>query len=117
MTDEQHILHLISDRLEHGRKQYGDLDLAADKRDWNQEALEEALDLAVYLACALIKRRSRINSVCWRIKRDGLWCVGAFRNDFDADKKLATEVYDRVHARRIAKRLGGKLVRVTRRAS
>lgn len=58
MTDERRIVDLIADRLEHGRKQYGDLDLARDKRDWNQEALEEALDLAVYLAIALIKRRA-----------------------------------------------------------
>lgn len=38
-----------------GLKQYGRLDVRKDPRRWTKEALEEALDLTVYLTCALMR--------------------------------------------------------------
>lgn len=55
--DEQLVLALIADRLEVGRQTYGDLDVLQPKREWAHEALEEALDQAVYLAALSLQLR------------------------------------------------------------
>lgn len=47
------ILERIAERLVMGRKQYGDLNLATDRRDFRKEAIAEALDMSVYLASLL----------------------------------------------------------------
>jgi hypothetical protein len=54
--DEVRVLTAIARRLAVGRKVYGQLDVAGDARDWKREATEEALDLAVYLSCELLRR-------------------------------------------------------------
>ena len=54
--DETTVLLRITERLVIGRKQYGALDVATDRRDWTKEANEEALDLAVYLAIKTVGR-------------------------------------------------------------
>ena len=51
---ELKILTAIADRLAMGQKQYGKFP-ADDKRDFLQEAKEEALDLAVYMARRCIR--------------------------------------------------------------
>ena len=48
------IIELIIERMEMGSKKYGGDMMANDPRAWEQEALEEALDLAVYLAAQLL---------------------------------------------------------------
>lgn len=54
--DEVAVLCQIAERLAMGRTLYGKLDIATDKRDFGgKEAREEAFDLAVYLAIALVK--------------------------------------------------------------
>jgi len=53
MNDE--ILTLIKGRMEKGRKQYGHGLLEKSGYDWVQEALEEALDLSIYVAARLIE--------------------------------------------------------------
>lgn len=45
----------IQDRLDLGAKKYGDTISLDDKRDMIEEGLEECLDLAIYLSCALIQ--------------------------------------------------------------
>src|SRR6185369_11387483 len=55
-ADERAVLKAIDARLRMGLRQYGKLDIAKDPRRWTKEALEEALDLAVYLACALMRQ-------------------------------------------------------------
>jgi hypothetical protein len=55
--DEGLVLALIADRLEVGRQYYGDLDVLQPKREWAHEALEEALDQAVYLAALSLQLR------------------------------------------------------------
>lgn len=52
--DELRVLRAVTERLVLGRRQYGELDLATDPRDWAREAAEEALDLSVYLAIRLL---------------------------------------------------------------
>jgi hypothetical protein len=52
-ADEVRVLTRIAERLVMGRKQYGELDIASDGRDWNEEARQEVLDLAVYAAIKL----------------------------------------------------------------
>ena len=48
------ILDLIEERLVIGERKYGNENVIDDGRDFIQEALEEALDCAVYLAARLI---------------------------------------------------------------
>ena len=45
----------IKERIDLGAKKYGRTIFVDDKRDFLQEALEEALDMSVYLAGELIK--------------------------------------------------------------
>ena len=49
------ILDLVGKRLAKGKKRYGKENISSDGRDFIQEALEEALDCAVYLAAHLIE--------------------------------------------------------------
>ena len=49
------ILDLIEERLLIGERKYGNENVINDGRDFIQEALEEALDCAVYLAAKLIE--------------------------------------------------------------
>jgi len=49
------ILRLIESRMEKGRKQYGHGLLQDSGYDWVQEALEEALDLSIYVAAKLVE--------------------------------------------------------------
>ena len=55
--DEVAVLALIAERLLQGRRRYGDLHLASDRRDFQHEALEEAADLAVYAAAGLLTEK------------------------------------------------------------
>jgi hypothetical protein len=57
LADEELDLLLIARRLCTGQSQYGPFDLAHDKRDFQLEALEEACDLAVYLAVVVHQSR------------------------------------------------------------
>ena len=54
----QEIIRLIESRMEKGRKQYGHGLLQNSGYDWLQEALEEALDLSIYLSAKLIEIRA-----------------------------------------------------------
>jgi hypothetical protein len=49
------ILRLIESRMAKGRKQYGHGLLKNSGLDWVQEALEEALDLSIYVAAKLVE--------------------------------------------------------------
>ena len=49
------ILDLVGKRLIKGERKYGHENVARDGRDFIQEALEEALDCAVYLSARLIE--------------------------------------------------------------
>jgi hypothetical protein len=53
--DSIRVLVRVAARLVAGRKAYGDLDIQGDPRDWRREAAEEALDMAVYLACQALR--------------------------------------------------------------
>ncbi|MCX7618911.1 hypothetical protein [Tepidiforma sp.] len=55
--DEAAVLELLRRRLELGHERYGPLDLGTAPNDYVQEALEEALDLAIYLVFRLIQLR------------------------------------------------------------
>lgn len=52
--DELAVLERIAERLVIGRRQYGELHIARDKRVWREEATQEVLDLAVYAAIGLV---------------------------------------------------------------
>jgi hypothetical protein len=51
--DELSVLERIAKRLLMGQKQYGELNLANDKRDWNEELRQELLDVIVYAVIAM----------------------------------------------------------------
>lgn len=51
----EEIIKKIQERLELGAKKYGKPNMKTDGRDFVTEALEEALDMAVYLAARLIE--------------------------------------------------------------
>ena len=53
------ILDLIEERLIIGERKYGNENVIDDGRDFVQEALEEALDCAVYLAAKLIEIKNK----------------------------------------------------------
>ena len=53
------ILNLIEERLLIGERKYGNENVINDGRDFVQEALEEALDCAVYLAAKLIEIKNK----------------------------------------------------------
>ena len=53
------ILDLIEERLLVGERKYGNENVINDGRDFVQEALEEALDCAVYLAAKLIEIKNK----------------------------------------------------------
>lgn len=53
MNDQ--IIKMIQDRLNLGSKKYGKENIASDGRDFVQEALEECLDLMVYVCARLIE--------------------------------------------------------------
>lgn len=53
-TDELGVLNELAARLVMGRSQYGELKLAADRRNWRNEAAAESLDLAIYLTCEML---------------------------------------------------------------
>ena len=57
------IKKLIDERLEKGRQTYGHELLPDAGYDWVQEALEEALDLSIYLSARLVEIK--------RLKKDG----------------------------------------------
>ena len=60
------ILDLIEERLLIGERKYGNENVIDDGRDFIQEALEEALDCAVYLAAKLIEiKRKRKEEPEW----------------------------------------------------
>jgi hypothetical protein len=55
----EEIKTLIAERMEKGRKAYGHGLLQNSGYDWVQEALEEALDLSIYLSAKLIEIKTR----------------------------------------------------------
>ena len=59
------ILDLIEERLIIGERKYGNENVVNDGRDFVQEALEEALDCAVYLAAKLIELKNKKGEVEW----------------------------------------------------
>jgi hypothetical protein len=55
MDCNDEIISLIKQRMEKGRKEYGHGIVQNSGYDWLKEALEEALDLSVYLSAKLIE--------------------------------------------------------------
>ena len=55
MDCNEEIKELIAERMEKGRKAYGHGLMQNSGYDWVQEALEEALDLSIYLSAKLIE--------------------------------------------------------------
>lgn len=53
--DERRVLLVLAQRLHRGMKQYGQLDIVRDRRDFTREAHEEFLDASVYLAVRTLK--------------------------------------------------------------
>lgn len=54
--DELRVAKFVVARLAGGRKVYGNLDLARDKRNFVRERDEELADALVYVACEQLKR-------------------------------------------------------------
>ena len=55
----ERILDLIGKRLIKGERKYGHENVITDGRDFTEEALEEALDCAVYLAARLVEIKNK----------------------------------------------------------
>ena len=51
------IVELVKGTLEHGQKEYGSDVTLKDPRDWGEEAMEEAIDMIVYLSAELLRIR------------------------------------------------------------
>ncbi len=52
---------MIEERLEKGKRQYGEQLRVDDGRDWLEEALEELLDAIVYLTAELLLIKKKRN--------------------------------------------------------
>lgn len=70
---ELHFDGLIAQRRRKGRETYGQGLDHTDAYDWNQMALEEALDLAQYLAAENLRLRQRATQVRNMIARVIRW--------------------------------------------
>ena len=57
--DELDVVLGVVEGLARGRAIYGELDLAADRRDFRREAGEEVRDALVYLGAELVRLRRR----------------------------------------------------------
>ena len=79
------ILKLVEQRLLVGEKKYGNENVTNDGRDFIKEALEESLDLAVYLAARLIEIEKKEKQMGARINME---------NDIDVLKKELKELQD-----------------------
>lgn len=53
------IIKLVEERLDLGAKKYGKQNISSDGRDFTLEALEEALDMIVYISARLLEIRER----------------------------------------------------------
>ena len=51
------IVKMIKERLDLGAKKYGKENISSDGRDFTKEALEECLDMIVYICAKLIEIR------------------------------------------------------------
>ena len=58
-ADESEVLLRITARLVLGRQQYGGLNIDTDRRDWAEQAAEEAFDGSVYHAILAVKLSRR----------------------------------------------------------
>lgn len=54
-TDELRLVVLVAERLAKGRRHYGPMNLATDRRNFTGEAVEELVDAAAYLAMQLLR--------------------------------------------------------------
>ena len=70
---ELHFDSLIAQRRRKGRETYGRGLEHTDNYDWNQMALEEALDLAQYLAAENLRLRQRVTQTRDMIARVVAW--------------------------------------------
>ena len=64
------ILDLVGKRLIKGEEKYGYENVTNDGRDFIQEALEESLDLAVYVAAKLIEIKQKENKMGRAIEQE-----------------------------------------------
>ena len=64
------ILKLVEERLLVGEKKYGHENIINDGRDFTQEALEESLDLAVYVSAKLIEIKQKEKQMGRAIEQD-----------------------------------------------
>lgn len=55
--DELEVIATIAERAAMGRRLYGELAIASDRRDLSAEAVEEAADGLFYSAAALVRAR------------------------------------------------------------
>ena len=77
------ILDLVGKRLIKGEKKYGHENVISDGRDFIQEALEESLDLAVYVSAKLIEIKQKEKKMGARINME---------NDIDKLKREMKEL-------------------------
>lgn len=59
MDCNDEIMRMIAARMDKGRKEYGHGLVQNSGYDWVKEALEEALDLSIYLSAKLIEIQKR----------------------------------------------------------
>ena len=88
------IKNLIDERLEKGMKQYGH-ELQHDSgKDWVQEALEESLDLAIYISAKLVEIKKPKNKKIVKIysKNGCNYCTMA--KDFLKERQIEFEEID-----------------------
>ena len=96
------ILNLVEERLLVGEKKYGHENIINDGRDFTQEALEESLDLAVYVAARLIEIKQKENKMGRAIEAEKRQDKSDLRQDsFDHRLKLLEDAFEEMIQTRV----------------
>lgn len=100
-NDELEVIVTVAEGLQTGRKVYGPIDVYKDIRDWHQEALEEARDLAVYLSAAILRlKRERGSKETWVCGKCGKVLEDGPGLCSDSECGYTTTIYKRKNVRR-----------------
>lgn len=87
------IKQLIDERMEKGMKQYGHGLKQDSGYDWVQEALEESLDLAIYISAKLVEvKKQQPNTVKVYSKKGCEYCV--YAKEFLEENNIEYEEID-----------------------
>jgi hypothetical protein len=99
---ELHFDGMVTQRRRKGRETYGGGLEHTDKYDWNQMALEEALDLAQYLAAENLRQKQRVVQMRDLIARvirwpDDVMPIGVIEEEMRRHRNALSDRISKMH--------------------